>query len=276
MKPIKVAALGAMFVAFASAAWFATNRSGEESSEVADPEPAATAFDSSAPLAQRIAALEQAVRAEREARQLLQEEVLVLHETIESLQSAELDTAVTPDDEPPPDARRSRRAVDAAARRERRTQRLVDAGFTPSEADWILKRESELQMQALQARYDARRAGESIDFFAGRGAAANALRQELGDAGYERYREAGGQPTRVAISSVFEGSPALTAGLRPGDQIVSYDGQRVFSMSDITALTMQGEPGQNVVVDITRDGIPMQVSLPRGPLGVTGGRRFPQ
>jgi hypothetical protein len=36
---------------------------------------------------------------------------------------------------------------------------------------------------------------------------------------------------------------------------------------------MEGEPGENVVVNITRDGIPMQIVLPRGPLGINIGRR---
>jgi len=33
---------------------------------------------------------------------------------------------------------------------------------------------------------------------------------------------------------------------------------------------MQGEPDGTVVVDIMRDGIAMQLVLPRGPLGVMG------
>ena len=151
---------------------------------------------------------------------------------------------------------------------------LVNAGFTESEADWILKRESELQMEALQARYDAQRSGEPVGRFGSRTSASNTLRQELGDEGYERYLTANGRPTAVAVSSVFEGSPALAAGLQPGDQITRYDGQRVFNMNEITTLTMQGQAGENVVVDIMRDGVLMQVSMPRGPLGVTGGRRY--
>ena len=62
------------------------------------------------------------------------------------------------------------------------------------------------------------------------------------------------------------------AGLQPGDQILRYDGQRLFSMSDLTQQTMQGEAGVNVAVDIMRDGIPMQVVLPRGPVGISGRR----
>ena len=166
------------------------------------------------------------------------------------------------------------RQNDRRSRRERRQQHLVNAGFTDAEAEWILTRESELQMEALQARYDAQRAGEPASRLASRARAADTLRGELGDEGYERYLIANGQPTSIAISSVFEGSPALAAGLQPGDRITRYDGRRVFNMNEITALTMQGQAGENVVVDIMRDGVLMQVSMPRGPLGVTGGRRY--
>ncbi len=43
-------------------------------------------------------------------------------------------------------------------------------------------------------------------------------------------------------------------------------------MDDITEATVTGEPGQTVVVDIMRDGLTMQVVMPRGPLGITGRR----
>jgi hypothetical protein len=42
---------------------------------------------------------------------------------------------------------------------------------------------------------------------------------------------------------------------------------------ELTQQTMQGEPGESVVVDIVRDGAPMQIVLPRGPIGVAT-RRF--
>ena len=79
--------------------------------------------------------------------------------------------------------------------------------------------------------------------------------------------------TSVTISSVIESSPAQSAGLQPGDEIVRYDGERVFSMTDLTRQTMDGTAGQNVVVDIMRDGTPMQIVMPRGPVGISGGRR---
>lgn len=236
-------------------------------------------FDSAAPVQERLAALEEALDIERQARQLLQEEVFVLTEELETLRvdgqdgepsSVPFDTDGENIDEPVvEDTRQNRRE----RRAERRNERLLAAGFTQSEVQWILRRESELQMEALQSRYAARRAGENVSGV-GRGAAQSALREELGDNRYASYLEASGRPTRVAISTVFEGSPALAAGLRPGDEIVNYDGQRVFGMDEITGLTLTGAVGEPVSVDIVREGVQMQVSIPRGPLGVVGGRRF--
>jgi hypothetical protein len=45
-------------------------------------------------------------------------------------------------------------------------------------------------------------------------------------------------------------------------------------MSDLTRQTLEGTPGEQIMVDILRDGMPMQVVLPRGPLGISGGRRY--
>jgi S1-C subfamily serine protease len=68
------------------------------------------------------------------------------------------------------------------------------------------------------------------------------------------------------------GSAGQAAGLQPGDQVVSYGGERVFSTSDLNQLILDGAPGQTVVVDVLRDGQQIQVYVPRGPIGITGGR----
>lgn len=249
--------------------------SGDSGTPAADGQvlPAPASFDRSLPLEQRIQALEQAVSDERYARQLLQDEMFVLTEELEALTSRPADVAV--------DAPASFERIDATppgSRRQRgeaaRIARLVEAGFPQSQAEWILERESQLQMEALQARYEAERSGDPASFFRSRAASNDALRAELGDADYERYLAASGRSTSVAISDILDSSPAERVGLRPGDEIVSYDGTRIFSISDLARQTLEGQPGEQVVVDLLRDGVPMQVVVPRGPIGISGGRRF--
>jgi hypothetical protein len=236
--------------------------------------PSPSSFNPSLPLEERIRALEQAVNDERYARQLLQEELFVLTAEFESLAAGrradpgEVPSAASARAEAPSSAQRRRTGAEA------RLTRLIEAGFDPGQAEWILQRESQLQMEALQARYEAERTGDPMDFFQSRNAAGDALRNELGDADYERYLAATGRPTSISVSSVLDSSPAERAGLRPGDEITGYDGKRIFSMTDLTRQTMEGQPGEQVVVDIRRDGLSMQVVVPRGPIGISGGRRF--
>ena len=231
-------------------------------------------FDHSLPLEVRIRALEQAVSDERYARQLLQEEVLFLTDRLEDVAAGGSGLpeqgipaeAVARSEEGSPD-RRSGRSEDRAGQ-------LQQAGFSPGEAEWIARRESELTMAALQARFDAGRSGDAEAWWQSRGEIGETLRAELGEAGYERYLEANGRSTSVIVGSVIESSPAERAGLMPGDRITRYGGERIFSMTDLTRQAMEGAPGQQVVVDIVRDGMPMQVVIPRGPLGISAGRRF--
>lgn len=267
------AAAASLAVGFAAASWIDGNariRSTEPTADTAE----RPAFDPTLPVDERIRALEQAVSDERYARQLLQEEVLFLSDRLQ-----EVSAAGSPFMEPeiPVDAvadREESRAETRSRRPEDRAGQLEGAGFTAGEAEWITRRESELQMAALQARYEAGRSGDDSAWWRSRGEISETLRAELGEAGYERYLEASGRSTSVTVGTVIESSPAQRAGLLPGDRITRYGGERIFGMTDLTRQTMEGAPGQQVVVDIVRGGQPMQVVIPRGPLGISGGRRY--
>jgi hypothetical protein len=154
-------------------------------------------------------------------------------------------------------------------------ERFIAAGLTPQRAQWIVARTQELRMQALQEQYDAAREGRPIDPSLAIFAPASTLRAELGDADYERYLQALDRPTSVYVRDVLATSPGARAGLKPGDQVVSFDGERVFDMSDINRLVLEGQPGQVVAVDVLRDGQLVQLYVPRGPIGITGGRVGP-
>ncbi len=270
MKKLIFAIGISLVVGFAAASWIETSLVSLGTQQIDPSESGISSFDAAAPVEERIRALERAVIEEREVRQLLEVEILVLREEIE-----QRDAESSEPDEPALSAREERREAFRARRfgvrsTQGQVDRLVEAGFPADQAEWIVQREAELQMEGLQARYDAMRRNEEQGFV-GRGFSQNSeLRAELGDADYERYLTANGRSTSVGIGSVIPNSPAQDAGLQPGDQIVRYDGERVFSMMDMAGRIMRTEAEGNVIVDIERGGVPMQLVIPRGPLGVMG------
>jgi hypothetical protein len=246
-------------------------------------------FDSTAPSDERIRALEQAVADERNARSILEDQLHALMEEIERIDasgprvivSEVADLQRSREQAASDSSRSSERRPDmlafATSYRDARINQLVRNGITPERAEWLLQRESEARFEALQAEFDARRAGESIDPYASNLDAQTRLRSDLGDADYENYLQSMGQPTAVMIQEVLGSSPANRAGLQAGDQLVSYGGKRVFSMTELRAQAMQGQTGEDVVIEIMRNGTLMQLTVPRGPLGISGvGMRSPR
>jgi len=230
-------------------------------------------FDETAATEERIKALEIAVSEERQARQLLEDELFVLFAEIDRLEasSSERDNAR--------DARDGAKVEGAQILERTRGSRstsserdaLIAAGLAPDRVDWILRRESELQFESMQARFEARNSETPQDWFNASMNPETMLRAEIGDAEYEMYLEGNNRPTSVNISNVMASSPGERAGLQAGDQIVNYDGQRIFSTWELVQQTMGGGEG-TVVVDLLRDGAPIQIVLPRGPIGVEVGR----
>jgi hypothetical protein len=227
--------------------------------------------------AARLAALEDALDAEIERRAALEERVAELAAELEALErrpSVAAARAPAGGGAPDPDAVRAdvrRRVAERDVASERRAvERLTAAGFPPDRAEWIVRREEQLRMQALQAQYDATREGRALapgEAFGNE----RTLRAELGDADYERYLTATGRPTSVGVRDVLASSPAEASGLAPGDEIVAYDGKRVFDMRELNALTLQGRAGESVIVEVRRDGRTQQLVMPRGPLGISSG-----
>jgi C-terminal processing protease CtpA/Prc len=273
---------GAILVGGFALAALVLNESTPVSEPGAGPEVPAVYFDATAATEERIRALEVAVGEERNARQLLEEELRFILEELDRMEDGDSEQVEEREAPNRRDQTSNEASVGMAEFQRRRSDRnspegrtkiLLDAGFSPDRAALIVQRESELQMQAMQARYDARQSGEGFDPNDIRLNPDSALRAEIGDSEYESYLQANGRSTAVTISSVMQTSPAQNAGLKPGDDIVAYGGERVFSTSDLNAQTMQGAPGESVLVDIERDGVPMQIVLPRGPIGITSGRR---
>jgi hypothetical protein len=234
--------------------------------------------DASASAAERIAELERALAAQIDRSRTLEARIASLEERLAAgvgagAAPARADRRGKSGDGPA--THRGRLAEDlradpAALRerlRERQLQRLVDAGFTRERAEWIERRLEELEVEAMQVQFDAQRTGRPGAAFD----VQRALRNELGDAEYERYLRGTGRPTEVQVFDVLASSPAERAGLQPGDQIVSYAGTRVFDMRDLNALSREGNPGELVTMEVRRNGQTLQVQVPRGVLGLQGG-----
>jgi serine protease Do len=65
----------------------------------------------------------------------------------------------------------------------------------------------------------------------------------------------------VRVDSVDEGSPAEKAGLRKGDVVVEFDGERVRSVRQFTRLVGETPAGRTINAVVLRDGQRQTVSL---------------
>jgi hypothetical protein len=277
MNRITLAIIFSLAAGFAAGAF--TMKATPTSNPQADTAYEGGVFDAAAPLEERISALERAVAGERDARLVLEEQLHGLYAELERFDSPEMNELLRNLAENS-EAREQAR-VQQAGRRDRgarmrdlqdmRAERLVAGGFTEERAKQILQLEDETRMAALQAEYEALRNGETLSPWDRASGYQDSLREQLGDADYEKYLTAQGSQASVTVREVIGSSPANRAGLRPGDQILSYDGKRVFGMNDLRSMAFSGDPGEDVIVDIERNGQRMQLVLPRGPLGITGG-----
>lgn len=229
-------------------------------------------------LDERLQYLEQALAEEREARIALEDTLAMLFEELERLEGTDERTAArvqaAAENELQARAAERRGQRNEADRmrsyQERRVATLIEGGFSEEEARQALQLESEASFKAMQHAWEAQRNGEVIDVMSSMSNPQSILRAEMGDEAYARYLGAQGQPTAIRITQVLSGSPGNSAGLQAGDELVSYNGERVFNVMELRNGTMQGQPGEDVVIEIERDGVRMQLTLPRGPIGITG------
>jgi len=153
------------------------------------------------------------------------------------------------------------------------TTNLIAVGIDPLIAEQIEGKRSELELARLMLRDKASRGGYlNQDQYREELNALNeeepTLREEIGDSFYDRFLYTSGQSNRISISSVMTGSAAEGAGIRDGDLLVSYAGQRLFRWQELRGITSGGVSGEIVDVRVIRDGNEISLNLPRGPLGV--------
>jgi C-terminal processing protease CtpA/Prc len=150
---------------------------------------------------------------------------------------------------------------------------LVAAGIDATTATEIKRRRDELALSEIYLRNQAEREGWlDTPGFAAKMAEIEgqrtSIRDEIGDQAYDRYLAALDQPNRVAVDEVLLDSPAAAAGLQAGDVVLSYGETRIFAPSELVTATRGGTAGENVRLEIIRQGQRFEVEVPRGPLGV--------
>ena len=94
------------------------------------------------------------------------------------------------------------------------------------------------------------------------------LREDLDEKDYDALLYATGRKNRVVLNDIIEDSVADVAGIQIGDQLVRYDGQRVYRGQVLKRLTTQGTAGESVEVEYIRDGEVLRSFVERGPLGI--------
>jgi len=155
-----------------------------------------------------------------------------------------------------------------------RIDTLVAAGIAVESAQALQAQQDQFQLARLELFDQAEREGWiDSEQFSDRLDQLNEqrpdLRNELGDEAYDRYLFEAGRSNRVVVGSIIPGSAAELAGLEPGDMVISYADQRVFSTGDLQSATREGVRGESVPMNLERQGQPLFVEIPRGPMGVT-------
>ncbi|TVQ91206.1 MAG: PDZ domain-containing protein [Chromatiaceae bacterium] len=156
---------------------------------------------------------------------------------------------------------------------EQQRDALLRAGVRLQQAEDILWRRSQLALERLELRDQAIREGwigseqfrEEMRRISGQQVS---LRDELDPNIYDRYLFETGQDNRVRIDSVIAGSLGEDIGLMPGDLVEAYNEQPIFDPGELRTATTVGERGELVPVRIRRNNQPLELWLPRGPIGI--------
>ena len=171
-------------------------------------------------------------------------------------------SAATPPPGPPPAAQPDGRPFD--------TQALQERGYTEEEANRLRERYEAYELALLYLNDRAGREGwrQQPRFQSESRQLADALHAELGDRDYDAILYGAGRSNRVQIAGVLAGSAGERAGLRDGDEVVSYDGHRIFEGQALVQATGTGEAGAQTEMVVRREGQELRVVLPRGPIGI--------
>jgi membrane-associated protease RseP (regulator of RpoE activity) len=147
--------------------------------------------------------------------------------------------------------------------------KLLAAGYSLERIESIQKRSQQLQDEYTKER-QLLKGGMDADVLASHFHDNDiGLRRELGDAEYARYRQALGRPIGMEVGGVAQGSRGEAAGLKVGDQIISYNGSRIFNVGELQPeVRKYASSGTTIAVDVVRNGQTIRVNVPAGNLGI--------
>jgi hypothetical protein len=222
-----------------------------------------------------IAALRAALDEERGLRGALEMEIEMLRQEIVREASPRLEPTPAPEGAPvaregAPDAEAAAPAHAAPAGDEWFDEAALVAGGVDEHRVARLREHFEaLQMEELYLRDDAAREGwlRKPRYHKQVQELRAESREELGDDDYDLLLYASGRDNRVRLRDVLQDSPAAAAGIEPGDILVRYDGQAIFSTRDLLSATTQGAAGSTIALDLVRNGESLRLYVRRGPLG---------
>ncbi len=233
----------------------------------------------SPPLKTTLQQLTEKLENEIAARKKLEEKFIILEQRLANLPEFSTLTAepnapnLTTSENTPPSQISSNGNVFAETEKAKEQEVLQSLGLDAAQTEQLQQRAESVEMEQLFLRNKAIREGwvgtekyfiESQQLQN----STNTTRETLGEQDYDLYLFKLGTPNRVFVQSVIAHSPAEQAGLQAGDIIYRYGSDRIFSWSDLTTATTQGEASETVRLEAEREGKHFEVYLPRGPLGI--------
>ena len=72
------------------------------------------------------------------------------------------------------------------------------------------------------------------------------------------------KPVGALVADVMPDTPAETGGLKAGDVILSFNGEKVVDAADLPLIVGKAPIGETATVQIVRDGEPMTIDVPVG------------
>lgn len=153
-------------------------------------------------------------------------------------------------------------------------ENLLSAGLASETIQSIQQRIDDNRLEMLELRNSAIREGwneseEFVEKMQEMSDPTRGLREEFGDLVYDQYLYASGRSNRIQVREVYSGSAAANAGIQPGDIVTAYASNNIYSMSELRQSTVEGIAGENVLVEVLRDGMPITTTITRGPMGIS-------